>query len=45
MKLFINLFKDIARFYYNRRNGVQVLSEAEYNRLVNKSKPIYIINI
>lgn len=45
MKTFINLFKDIARYYYNKRNGVQLLSESDFNRLVDKTKPIHIINI
>lgn len=44
MKTIINLFKDIARYYYNKRIGVEVLSESKFNRLVDKTKPVYIIN-
>lgn len=49
MKSFINLFRNLLSAYqmyqYNRRNNVWVISEHEFNRLVDKHKPVIHINI
>ena len=44
MKTIINIFKDIQRYYQNRRNGVYMISEREFKNRVDKTKPIIIIN-
>jgi hypothetical protein len=48
MKAIINIFRNLLMFYqryiYNRRNNVRVISEAEYNRLRDSSKPMIYIN-
>lgn len=50
MKAIINLFRNLLITYkcyiYNRRNNarVRVISEAEYNRLRDWSKPMIYIN-
>jgi hypothetical protein len=48
MKKFISTFKEIFRnlriAQYNRRNNVWVISEYEFNRLVDVSKHTIIIN-
>lgn len=49
MKSFINIFRNLLSSYqmyrYNRRNNVWVISEREFNRLVDKHKPVIRINI
>lgn len=44
MKTIINLFKDITRYYFNKRNRVFVISESEFNKKVDRTKPIIFIN-
>ena len=48
MKAIISIFKNLIATYkcyiYNRRNNVRVISEAEYNRLRDWSKPMIYIN-
>lgn len=48
MKAIVNLFRNLLMTYqcyiYNRRNNVRVISEAEYNRLRDWSKPMIYIN-
>lgn len=48
MKAIINLFRNLLITYkcyiYNRRNNARVISEAEYNRLRDWSKPMIYIN-
>ena len=44
MKTILNLFKDIMRYYENRRNKIYMISEAEFNRKVDRTKHIIIIN-
>jgi hypothetical protein len=48
MKAIINIFRNLLMSYqcdiYNRRNNVRVISEAEYNRLRDSSKPMIYIN-
>ena len=49
MKAIINLFRNLLMTYqcyiYNRRNNARVISEAEFNRLRDNSKPVIYINI
>ncbi len=44
MKEIIGIFKDIIRNYQNRKNGFQYISEDEFNRKVDRTKPIIIIS-
>lgn len=49
MKAIFNLFRNLLMSYqcyiYNRRNNVRVISEEEFNRLRDNSKPMIYINI
>lgn len=49
MKAIVNLFRNLLIAYqcyiYNRRNNARVISEAEFNRLRDNSKPMIYINI
>ena len=44
LKATMSLIRDIQIYFENRRNGVKVISESEFNRRVNKNAPIIVIN-
>ena len=44
MKALMSIIRDIQIYFENRRNGVKVISESEFNRLVNKNAPVIVIN-
>lgn len=44
MKTIIDIFKSIQIYLYNRRQGMHLISESEFNRLVDRNKPIIVIN-
>ena len=44
MKALMSLIRDIQIYFENRRNGVTVISESEFNRRVNKNAPVIVIN-
>lgn len=48
MKSFINIFINLMSSYqiyrYNRRNNVWLMSEREFNKRVDRTKPVIYIN-
>lgn len=44
INIFINLLKSYQMYRYNRRNNVWVISEREFNKRVDRTKPIIVIN-
>ena len=44
LKAIMSLIRDIQIYFENRRNGVKVISESEFNRRVNKNAPVIVIN-
>ena len=44
MNTIISLFRNLCIAYANRKNNVQVISESTFNRLVNHTKPVIVIN-
>ena len=44
LKATMSLIRDIQIYFENRRNGVKVISESEFNRRVNKNAPVIVIN-
>ena len=44
MNIIISLFRNLCISYSNRKNNVQVISESKFNRLVDRTKPVIVIN-
>ena len=44
MNTIISIFRNLCISYVNRKNNVQVISESEFNRLVDHTKPAIVIN-
>ncbi len=44
MNTIISLFRNLCISYANRKNNVKIISESEFNRLVDHTKPAIVIN-
>ena len=44
MNTIIYIFRNLYISYQNRKNNVQVTSESTFNRLVDHTKPVIVIN-
>lgn len=44
MNTIISIFRNLYISYVNRKNNVQVISESTFNKLVDKTKPVIVIN-
>jgi hypothetical protein len=44
MNTIISIFRNLCISYANRKNNVQVISESAFNRLVDHTKPVIVIN-
>ena len=44
MNTIISLFRNLCISYQNRKNNVEIISESKFNKLVDHSKPVIVIN-
>ena len=44
MNTIISIFRNLCIAYANRKNNVEVISESTFNRLVDRTKPVIVIN-
>lgn len=44
MNTIISIFRNLCISYANRKNNVQVIDESTFNRLVDHTKPVIVIN-
>ena len=44
MNTIISLFRNLCISYANSKNNVKIISESEFNRLVDHNKPAIVIN-
>ena len=44
MNTIISIFRNLCISYANRKNNVKIISESEFNRLADHTKPVIVIN-
>ena len=44
MNTIISIFRNLLISYQNHKNNVQVISESKFNKLVDSTKPVIVIN-